>query len=74
MTVLLPFAKDIRLAEEDENPYDDQAIAAYADDVKFGYLTRQEICRFFRALKDYPIKEIYIKCRRDTYYELALEF
>jgi HIRAN domain-containing protein len=67
------FAKDIRLAEEDDNPYDDQAIAAYADDVKFGYLTRQD-ARFFRALKDYPIKEIYIKRRRDTYYELGLEF
>lgn len=68
-----PFAKNIRLVEEDENPYDNQAVAAYANDVKIGYLTRQD-ARFYRALLAYPMKEIYIKLYRDTYYDLGLVF
>lgn len=61
-----PRIKNIRLVEENH------AIAAYADDVKFGYLIRQD-AQFFRALKDYPIKDIYIKHRTHTYCDLGLE-
>lgn len=66
-----PFAKDIQLVAENENPHDDQAVAAYADNVKFGYLTRED-ARFYRALQN--VKEVHIKRRRDTYYDLGLEF
>ena len=61
-----PRIKNIRLVEENH------AIAAYADDVKFGYLIRQD-AQFFRALKNYPIKDIYIKHYTHRYCDLGLE-
>jgi hypothetical protein len=66
-----PPSEDIRFVAENENPYDDQAVAAYVDNVKFGYLTRED-ARFYRVLQN--IKEMYIKRRCDMYYDIGLEF
>jgi hypothetical protein len=73
--------KEIKLLHEDDN----QAVAAVADGIKFGYLTLDD-ARFFRELEQYlnsqnslegspgvPIKKIYIKRHENYYYDLSIE-
>lgn len=73
--------KEIKFEHEDENPFDNQAVAAIADGIKVGYLTPED-ARFFRELEQttsegsrdgFPIKEIYIKRRENNYYDLGIE-
>jgi hypothetical protein len=61
---------NVRLVEENDNPYDDQAVAAYAGDVQFGYLTRDD-ARFYRALP--PVKNMRLRKRGVNHIDISLE-
>jgi hypothetical protein len=68
------FPKEIKFEHEDENQFDNQAVLAIADGIKVGYLTRED-ARFFRELEStgIPIKEVYVKRRENSYYDLGIE-
>lgn len=64
--------ENVKLVEENDNPYDDQAIAAYAGDTQFGYLTRED-ARFYRSIMNEPIKEMYVIRHRTNHIDIAIK-